>query len=56
MTDSPIIGAPEERPDQLPTTVTLLEHGGRKLYVVGTAHVSKESVEDVALTPRTGSA
>ena len=50
MTDSPIVAAPVGRPDQLPATVTLLEQDGRKLYVVGTAHVSKESVEDVALT------
>ena len=50
MSDSPIVDAPPERSDQLPDAVTLLEHGGRKLYVVGTAHVSKESVEDVART------
>ncbi|XP_005109412.1 traB domain-containing protein [Aplysia californica] len=33
---------------ELPDTVTVLERGGCRLYLVGTAHFSKESQEDVA--------
>lgn len=37
--------------NNLPETVTLLKHEqtGAKVYLVGTAHFSKESQEDVAL-------
>ena len=33
---------------ELPDTVTVLENGDSRLYLVGTAHFSKESQEDVA--------
>lgn len=32
---------------ELPNSVTTLEHGGTKYFVVGTAHVSQRSVEEV---------
>ena len=33
---------------ELPDTVTVLEKEGRTFYLVGTAHVSEESVRDVS--------
>ncbi len=39
-----------ESQSQLPESVTSLNIDGREVYLVGTAHVSKESVEDVKRT------
>lgn len=39
-------------PADLPRTVSTLDVGGRTVYLVGTAHVSKQSVEDVRETLR----
>lgn len=36
--------------DNLPDSVTVVEDGERRYFLVGTAHVSKESVEDVRRT------
>lgn len=36
--------------ENLPESVTLLDAGGKHFFLVGTAHVSKESVEDVRRT------
>jgi len=35
---------------ELSENVTVLEHEGRTIYLIGTAHVSKESVDDVVQT------
>ncbi len=36
--------------DNLPESVTVVEEGGKRFFLVGTAHVSLESVEDVRRT------
>ncbi len=36
--------------EHLPESVTVVEDGGKRFFLVGTAHVSKESVEDVRRT------
>lgn len=36
--------------ENLPESVTVVEEGGKRFFLVGTAHVSKESVEDVRRT------
>lgn len=49
----PIYSSLEEFDNHLPSTVTLLTNEyGSKIYVVGTAHFSKESQDDVALVIR----
>ena len=35
-------------PADLPASVTVLEEAGRTVYLVGTAHISSRSVEEVA--------
>lgn len=39
-----------EKETSLPKAVTKYEIGDKEIFIVGTAHVSKESVEDVART------
>ena len=39
-----------ESVSQLPESVKHITVDGRDIYLVGTAHVSKESVEDVRMT------
>lgn len=36
--------------ENLPESVTVVEEGGKRFFLVGTAHVSKQSVEDVRQT------
>lgn len=49
----PIYSSLEEFDKHLPSTVTLLTNEfGSRVYVVGTAHFSKESQDDVALVIR----
>lgn len=51
--DIPIYSSLEEFDKHLPPTVTLLTNEfGSKIYVVGTAHFSKESQDDVSLVIR----
>ena len=40
----------QEKGDSLPESVGFVEVGDKKVYLVGTAHVSRESVEDVRKT------
>lgn len=52
-TDIKIYDNIEEFDRNLPSTVTLLSNEfGSKVYVVGTAHFSKESQDDVSLVIR----
>ena len=49
MSDAPLAPTEDQTPE-LPSSVRRIELGDREIFLVGTAHVSRESVEDVRKT------